>query len=155
MPEPNEIVFSVERYENCLIELDGCSYDGERTAEAIGPDFATLEEAESWVREQAGRDKLRVFLSAVDTGGVTRSVYTVTAMRYDADEQEWALCRPDGSDAEVCGDEQAFTLDVLNDLHPEVRNAWDKACRRRGLFDLFLDDELGTGWESLGFIEVI
>lgn len=83
---------------------------------------------------------------------MTRNVYIVTAMRYDADDG-WVLCRLDGSDAQHCGDECAVTLDVLFDLHPEVFAAWEKSSRRCGCFDLCLEDELGTGWRDLDFIQ--
>ena len=89
----------------------------------------TLQEAIDEVRDLAADpDNVTASRTRSGVGSIDHMVYTVDAYAYDADADEWTPCNPDGTEAESCGTEPAYTYDAL-DQRQDLADAFNKAVK--------------------------
>ena len=105
---------------------------------------ADFEGVVSTVRKWAAEDSVEVCRTRNGIGSITRPIYEVCAWCEDG-EGGFTTCDLDGNES----DNSVFVLDVL-DLHPEYREAWDKAKRD---YCKFLDYAGETFGQVVDYIE--
>lgn len=161
----SDITYTVEWREYTLSGTEGRAGDECICDPDLGPDFASLEEAVAWAKNEAAKDKIEIVTGTrYGNGTVSRNVYEVCASVYDEDEEEVVPCSYTGEPWE---DNDNETVDAL-DLHPEVKKAWQHAngSYRKWLdyedcgegycgFRMALEDELGEDWDELDYIRWI
>lgn len=145
MTASKEICFTViEREIVTTMEGDREKSHGWDAGDELNVSAIDYDGVVSTVRKWATEDNVEVCRTHNGIGSITRPVYEVHAWCEDEDGG-FTTCDLDGNES----DDSVFTLDVL-DLHPEYREAWNKAKHD---YYKFLDYEGETFGQVADYIE--
>lgn len=159
----NKIVFVVECWENTLANYRGTVECDSELLYDDSTEFETLQEAVSYARGEATKDKINVMTKTrYGNGRVIYNSYEVLAFREDGDEPREMV----SYDGEVSDWMQYESFDSL-ESHPRVRKAYNLATAAyakfldyedNGMgcltFSEALDAELGEDWDELDYIKL-
>lgn len=145
MTANKELCFTVfEREITTCMEGDREESHGWDCGDELNVSDTDFEGVVSTVRKWAAEDSVEVCRTRHGIGSMTRSVYDVCAWCEDG-KGGFMTCDLDGNRS----DDSVFVLDVL-DLHPEYREAWDKA---KSDYYKFLDYDGETFGQVADYIE--
>lgn len=145
MTANKELCFTVfEREITTCLEGDREESHGWDAGDELNVNATDFKGVVSTVRKWAAEDSVEVCRTRNGIGSITRPVYEVNAWCEDG-EGGFTTCDLDGNES----DNSVFVLDVL-DLHPEYREAWDKAKRD---YCKFLDYAGETFGQVVDYIE--
>lgn len=118
----NEIVFTISEY-TITIRMEGDREEshGWDSSDLLADEFTTLGDAMEKARQWALEDAIETHATRYGIGSLTRPVYEINAWTADEDGDMFT-CNSKGEPS----DSPAYVLDVL-DLHPEVKDAWNRA----------------------------
>lgn len=120
----NPVIFSGYYHEQTLSYNGEGSYDERDNWESsIGPDFASLEEALSWAKAEAAKDRPEIREGAPGHWYLSRNIYEINAVIWNEEYDGYVPCTSTGEERESDG--PLVEVDAL-DLYPEVRKAWEK-----------------------------
>lgn len=145
MSDNKELCFTVYKREIVTtMEGDREESHGWDAGDELNVSAADFDGVVSTVRKWAAEDNVDVCRARNGIGSIARPIYEVCAWCKDG-EDGFTTCDLDGNES----DDSVFVLDVL-DLHPEYREAWDKAKRD---YYKFLDYEGETFGQVADYIE--
>lgn len=140
----NGVVYTIYEQEiTTTLQGDREECAGWDAGDELAPELTTLEDAIAQAREYAGKDNVEICKTRYGIGSIVRPVYTVFGWAED-EAGSFFTCDENGTPC----DEALYALDVL-DLHPDYREAWDKAKRD---FYKFLDYEGETFGQVADYI---